>query len=104
MSDHADAGPAVSFHLVPVFEAGQIGRHVRTASFSSLLAGLVGSPGVVDTRDLLGLGAVVLSSSGGGEGKDSSQRDELHSRSQIIMGAHDNYSFYSPNIPRALSL
>lgn len=68
VSDHADARPALRFHLVEVFHAGEVGSGIRSSSLSGLLADGVGDPEVIDAGDLHGLGALLGSSEAGQKG------------------------------------
>jgi len=71
VGDEADAGPAFRFHLVEVFEAGEVSSSVRSSSFSSLLADGVGSTHVVDAGHLHGLGALLCVGENGQESEQS---------------------------------
>lgn len=75
VGNHADAWPAVGFHLVEVFHAGEVSSHVGSSGFGGLLAGGIGSSHIVHTHDLLGLGAVV----GGGDGGNGSENTDQES-------------------------
>ena len=59
VSDQANAGPAFRFHLVEVFETGEVSSSIRSTSFSSLLADGVGSTNVINTGHLLSLCALL---------------------------------------------
>lgn len=62
--NHADARPAVGFHLVVVFHAGEVGDHVGSSGLGGLLTNRVGGSDIIDTGDLLGFWALFL---GGGK-------------------------------------
>jgi hypothetical protein len=67
--DHADAGPAFGFHLVEVFEAGEVCGGVGSSGFSGLLANGVGCTDVVDAGHLEGLRALLGVGEEGEQGK-----------------------------------
>ena len=68
--EEADAGPALRFHLVEVFEAGEVSSGIGSSSFSSLLADGVGSSDIINAGHLKGLGALLSSGKAGKQGKD----------------------------------
>lgn len=78
VGEPADAGPALRLHFLEVFDAGEVGSGVGSSGFGSLLADGVGGSEVVDTGDLLGLGALIGDGEASQEGEESSNEDGLH--------------------------
>lgn len=76
--EEADAGPALRFHLVEVFHAGEVGSGIGSSSISSLLADGVGDSEVVNAGNLHGLGALLGGSEEGQKGKQSEQEHSSH--------------------------
>ena len=78
VGNHANAGPALRFHLVEVFHAGQVSSSVSSCGLSSFLAHRVGCAEVIDTGDLRCLSALLGSSEHCEESQNCNHQNSLH--------------------------
>ena len=78
MCEKANAWPAFGFHLIEVFQTGEVSRGVTSSSLSSLFTDWIRTSEVVDTSDLHRFSALLGAGEDGEQGQYSNDQQVSH--------------------------